>query len=231
MDHRFFRQLLRFGIVAAVTVFFFAHDHVFAQGPPMSHSEQILQMSSDECVRRASRAFRQEGFSPNEQGSNTIFATKFNHSAYILCVPEQRNRTRVIFVAASRSGGEGVPGAELSKLQRRMERGGSGSGGGCGLGRRITEYENNFTGIWTRRGRSNVFDAVWTRGSERGEAILDISLSGNRITVRRTDTAEFGGNVCNYTGTLDSDGTTITGTYSCRTGERNIPWEATIECN
>ena len=33
---------------------------------------------------------------------------------------------------------------------------------GCGLGFRWDESEGNWTGVWTRRGATNVFDALWT---------------------------------------------------------------------
>jgi hypothetical protein len=228
MDRKFFGQFVK--LMATAAVLFSAYASLTAQqGPPMSYGERILQVSNDDCMRRAERALRSEGYNPGNQGNNSVFGTKRNQSAYILCVDDrnERNRTRVIIITASRGGGG--ESTERANLERRMERSGGGGGGGCGLGRRITEYENGFTGIWTRRGRGSTYDAIWTRGSDRAEAVLDIRLIGNRVTVQRTDAAWMGSNTCTYTGTLFGD--RMTGTYSCRSGGGNMQWEATVECN
>lgn len=232
MDQKFFKQFVK--LIAAGALLFAAYGSAAAQGPPMSYGEQVLDISDNDCTRRAAQVLRDEGYRTDERGNRSVYGTKRNHSVYILCVNDRdrdrdRNRTRVITIVASRSGGENVPGAERANLERRMERAGGGSGSGCGLGRRITEYENGFTGIWTRRGRGGTYDAIWTRGTDRAEAVLDIQLSGNRVTVQRTDAAWMGSNTCTYTGTMY--GNRITGTYSCRVGGTNMDWEATVECN
>ncbi len=230
MDHSIFRQFVR--IIAAAAFLVGAFGSISAQeGPPMSYGEQVLRISDNECMQRAPQAMRRNGFTAVDRGNNSVYGTKRNHSAYILCVRDrERNRTRVITIVASRLGAENIPASERANLDRDMERSWGGGGSGCGLGRRITEYENGFTGIWTRRGnRGSMYDAIWTRGSDRAEAVLDIRLVGNQVTVQRTDAAWMGSNTCTYTGTLY--GNRITGTYSCRTGGINMQWEATVECN
>lgn len=237
MKRTYFASLVRLGTIAPLIIFVLGLGSAFAQGPAIAHSEQTVQISTDECNRRASRAFRSEGYNRAQQsGNNAYYATKSGRSAYVMCVADrERNRTRVIVVTADDSFNDSTSASERSRILRRMERSGggnwggnSGSGRNCGLGRRIVEYENDFTGIWTRRGNTSTFDSVWTRGSERVYAVLDISLVGNRITVQRTDAD--GRNACTYNGYVESDGS-VTGTYSCRSGENNIPWEAQIECN
>ncbi len=85
------------------------------------------------------------------------------------------------------------------------------------------EREGCYNGVWTRRGDSNVFDAVWTCGDSRVTAILTIQIRGNRVYVQRRYGSE-GGDL-DYRGNLSSDGTRVSGTYTAGY------WEATITGN
>jgi hypothetical protein len=95
------------------------------------------------------------------------------------------------------------------------------------LGRLWQESESGWQGVWTRRGTSNVFDAVWADGSARATAELTITISGNQVTVKRRNKTDSG--TCDYVGTLAADGVTVTGTYSCSWAPGPFDWSATIQ--
>ncbi|MEK5059780.1 hypothetical protein BK126_27050 [Paenibacillus sp. FSL H7-0326] len=93
------------------------------------------------------------------------------------------------------------------------------------LGRVWYEQEDGWSGVWTRRGNSNIFDARWTmQGAQDITAVLTINISGNNVQVLRRNSSD--GNNCTYTGTLAADGRTVTGTYTCTQGGGS--WRATI---
>jgi hypothetical protein len=82
-------------------------------------------------------------------------------------------------------------------------------------------------GIWTRRGRSNVWDAYWIhpRG-ERARAELKIDNNGHDVVVRRSHP---NGSSCRYEGKISGDWWEINGTYHCSWEPRTImPWRAQI---
>ncbi len=98
------------------------------------------------------------------------------------------------------------------------------------LGRVWREQESGWSGLWRRRGDTNVFDAVWT-GPGRVTATLEIRFEGNDgIKIERRNSSD--GVNCHYSGRI-SDGPShgrrmISGTYRCGNGGI-IPWSATIE--
>lgn len=82
-------------------------------------------------------------------------------------------------------------------------------------------------GIWTRRGRSNVWDAYWIhpRG-ERARAVLRIQNQGHDVMVTR---AHSNGHSCRYEGKISGDWWEITGSYRCTwEPETIVPWRAQI---
>jgi hypothetical protein len=108
---------------------------------------------------------------------------------------------------------------------------------GCGLGMVWDEYEvGGWHGTWTRRGDSSTFDSIYKlSGYEDVISVLDIFISGNSVSVRRTDTSGTSSmSSCKYDGTLSSDGGAVSGTYSCvsREGTQTptYSWTATIRC-
>ncbi len=104
-------------------------------------------------------------------------------------------------------------------------------GGACSSATRWDETEAGYTGVWTRRGSSNVFDAVWTRdGQDRRQvtAVLTITNQGNRVLVKRTSSSD--NYLCEYDGTVAADGVTVTGTMRCPGNSSSLPWQATIDC-
>lgn len=118
-----YRKVTRCSLVFALMLCSFAATS-FAQNPSMSWGEQLLSITTQECMRRAPLAFRAEGFNPESPSVNTTFATKGNlHSAYLRCIGEEdKGRARVIIVVASSARDDNVPGAERVRLQGRMDR-------------------------------------------------------------------------------------------------------------
>lgn len=113
-----------------------------------------------------------------------------------------------------------------AKLQRRMGMEQSVSGG-CSLGIRWDETEEGWRATWTRRGNSNVFDVQSRKGEMFLTAIHTIDIRGNRVSISRTNASD--GNNCEMQGTIDPDGVSVTGTYSCRSGGP-YNWSAKINC-
>jgi hypothetical protein len=75
-------------------------------------------------------------------------------------------------------------------------------------------------GVWTRRGKSNIFDSVLEHSTHGRLTMVNVvTKNGDSITVDRNKSSD--GILCTYTGTLD--GATVSGTY-CN-GQR---WQATI---
>jgi hypothetical protein len=108
---------------------------------------------------------------------------------------------------------------------------------GCGLGTVWDEYEvGGWNGTWTRRGNSSIFDAVYKLNGEPDvNSILDISVSGNSLSITRRDSpSKWAISSCNYEGKISSDGVSVSGTYSCVStdGTKIGPysWNATIGC-
>ena len=99
----------------------------------------------------------------------------------------------------------------------------------CGLPSRITMTEGGYNGTWTRRGNTNEYDAVWTRGGrQQVTAVLSVTTQGNRIFIKRLQSTD--GQLCEYDGTVSADGTTINGTYACG-GVQNLQWQGRAQCN
>jgi hypothetical protein len=98
---------------------------------------------------------------------------------------------------------------------------------GCGLGTSWTQNESGFDGRLVRRGDSNVFDATWSGIGVK--AVLTVNVSGNSVSIVRRQSND--GNDCEYTGTIQPDGITVIGTYTCTKFARNAPWRATIGCD
>ncbi|MBI5260178.1 MAG: hypothetical protein HY855_27000 [Burkholderiales bacterium] len=72
---------------------------------------------------------------------------------------------------------------------------------------------DGWEGEWTQRGLLPVWDAVWTKGGERVTASLAGSVRNGRIDLRRTASSD--GVLCSYSGRVEADGHSITGTQDC----------------
>jgi hypothetical protein len=95
-----------------------------------------------------------------------------------------------------------------------------------GIGLQWIVGESGWLGIWTRRGQTNVFDAVWVAGDARIAAEMTVQLAGNQVTVIRRKSTD--GNDCTYTGTISADGQMIYGSYGCTNYPGPYPWSAMI---
>jgi hypothetical protein len=98
----------------------------------------------------------------------------------------------------------------------------------CGMPVRITMMEGGYNGVWTRRGNTNEYDAVWSRGRQQITGVLSVTTQGNRIFIKRLQSTD--GVTCEYEGTVSADGTTINGTYGCG-GVSNLSWQGNAQCN
>lgn len=122
-------------------------------------------------------------------------------------------------------------GYALARIEGYVPASASAGGGACGLGRRWDEAEDGWTGVFTRRGESAVFDAAWVSPTgQRATAIMTIGVSGNNVTIRRD---QPGIGVCSYTGQIGQDGVTASGIYTCSWWPQggSTLWRATIRCN
>jgi len=196
------------------------------QAPGWSRGQQNLALGYDECVQRMSVALAAEGYSKDSNsGGNFVAGYKAIHTAVIICSPAPEAKMFVQIVVASNGEGGGT---ERQRLQAQMDRPGSGTSGGCGLGMRWDESEEGWAGTWTRRGNSNIFDVMSSKpGLQSLTAVQTINISGNRVFISRTNASD--GNNCDMEGTIDRDGVTVTGTYRCRSGGP-YSWRATIRC-
>jgi hypothetical protein len=97
-----------------------------------------------------------------------------------------------------------------------------------GLGTYWQESENDWTGVWTRRGNSNIFDAKWVKpGQPLSRATLIVRLYGNQVSVARTTVSpeKFR---CQYEGKVAADGLTIDGSFTCDKYRGPFQWHAKI---
>lgn len=96
------------------------------------------------------------------------------------------------------------------------------------LGKIWNEQEAGWQGVWTRVGRSNSFQAVWTKDNRVVRASLQMTVTGNAVSITRDDT--FGPGVgkggCAYNGTVR--GNIIAGDYNCAWSRAAGKWTATI---
>jgi hypothetical protein len=85
----------------------------------------------------------------------------------------------------------------------------------------ITDWTGNFSS----RGSSNVWDGVWTRGSQRETTVMEGGFQGKQLYLKRTYSSD--GHLCEYRGTVSADGGTVSGTQSCP-GLSDYAFTATI---
>jgi len=81
----------------------------------------------------------------------------------------------------------------------------------CGLGVRWEGMEQGWRPVWTRRGQSDVFDAVWTKGGGGCPPCAEtvtITARGNQVVVQRQDQNHVR---YFYEGVIGPDGVTVTG--------------------
>ena len=86
----------------------------------------------------------------------------------------------------------------------------------------VSELDGLWTGVWTRRPGTNIFDAAWHSANypEVRDVIRIESITGNKVVLTRD------GNGGRYYGVLSSDGRSITGTASWYSS--GMTWSARI---
>jgi len=94
------------------------------------------------------------------------------------------------------------------------------------MGRVWEEFESGWNAVWTRRGQSNVFDAVWKLGARQTTALLTIQIQGNQVLIKRQNSSD--GNNCVYRGLIMRNGVNVTGTYTCSSSGPH-KWRAVIK--
>jgi hypothetical protein len=201
-----------------------------AQSAAWSRGIQKLAIKHDECKDRARRALEAEGYRIANHGGDLtgdyyFGGDKSNHTAAIACNSSPDGQTWAnIFVTTTFTPDGNVPGDERVRLQQRMEQKVQ---RGCGLGSKWTILtDGGWTGSWSRRGQSDVFDGVWRKGSDQFTAVLTITLMGNAVRVQRRN-ATLGGD-CEFNGMVGDDGLTVSGTNVCTHGQG--PATLKIEC-
>jgi hypothetical protein len=111
--------------------------------------------------------------------------------------------------------------------------------GACGIGVQwdVVDTDGDWSGVWTRRGDSTLFDGYWQTavgGGADHRALLDIKAAGSHVTVNRTDPPnQFETTDCLYEGEITADGTTAAGTVTCNSARGVLgphDWQATIRC-
>lgn len=85
--------------------------------------------------------------------------------------------------------------------------------------------ENGWTGVWTRRGQSNQFDAVWHKGGATVKALLTLTVQGNSVKIQRRASSD-GVSDREYEGTISPDGSVSGEVYL--PGGGHYPWQGRI---
>jgi hypothetical protein len=109
---------------------------------------------------------------------------------------------------------------------------------GCGIGKQwdVVDRGERVAGYWDRRGDSTKFDGFWqdAKAGKDIRAELDIQLSGDKVTITRTDAPDdYPITSCVYQGTVSADGKTVRGDMTCNTDSGVLPpeaWSAVIHC-
>jgi hypothetical protein len=88
---------------------------------------------------------------------------------------------------------------------------------------RVWHYqsEGGWSGKWTRRGTSNLYDSD-LQGGEHQTIVERVTFEGNRVHAQRIESSD--GKLCTLEGTLQSDGQTYQGTAQCPGGPNGWWW-------
>jgi hypothetical protein len=90
------------------------------------------------------------------------------------------------------------------------------------------ESQGGVIATWTRRGTSNVFDALYREPSGRqATTVEELTIQGNQVRGRRISSSE--GTLCNFTGTIQSDGRSMQGTGACPGVNSGWWWKLTAK--
>lgn len=98
---------------------------------------------------------------------------------------------------------------------------GLGGGGGFGGGVSLSVSADGWTSIWRQRGNSGVWDAVWVNGNQRVTTVMQGSIRGDQVEMRRSSSSD--GVLCSYRGSVGPDRRSVSGTQACP-GHDEVPW-------
>lgn len=79
--------------------------------------------------------------------------------------------------------------------------------------------------LWIPRGNSGVWDAVWRRGGEQVVTVMEGTVRGGQVALRRLSSSD--GVLCEYRGSIGPDGL-ASGTQSCP-GHANLAWTGEVQ--
>jgi hypothetical protein len=99
--------------------------------------------------------------------------------------------------------------------------GGGGAGGGSGAFGSLSVNADGWTSVWRQRGNSGVWDAVWVNGNQRVTTVMQGTVRGDQIDLRRTTSSD--GAMCSYRGTVAADRRSVSGVQACP-GHGETPW-------
>lgn len=83
-----------------------------------------------------------------------------------------------------------------------------------------------WSGTWTRRGTSDLFDVELRSGTARTYIVEKVTIDGRRFHSQRIQSSD--GYLCVLDGTLDSDNRTFRGTGNCPGGPSGWTWSLTM---
>lgn len=89
----------------------------------------------------------------------------------------------------------------------------------------VEKETQGWHGMWYRKGTSNIFDVIWKNGNDTVTATVSFTVKGNKWTGQRTTSSD--GVLCQYFGTMSSDGFTIEGNGTCDNGG-TFNWNVTV---
>jgi hypothetical protein len=89
-----------------------------------------------------------------------------------------------------------------------------------------TTEAGGWTGTWTRRGDTSVFDAVWINGSQRVTGVFTMTVEG--LMIRFQSRKQSNGHDVDYAGLISADGRSARGTLKLLPSGSSVSWEATV---
>jgi len=204
----------------------YSQDTPSVQLSGVQPAEQRLQACADFCATGRAASGAQRAFLG--QGSFPRPFTNFRNNDNWCYCPDTLTGSGTTLTPQQCSGGA------LTLVYERPTSGGATGGATAGgvvtadpLDRVWYESESGWSGVWTRRGTSNTFDAVWTHGASRVTAVLTIQVQGDSVNISRRQSSD--GNDCNYSGRLAADRRSVSGTYTCNRFPGPYAWNATIQ--
>lgn len=77
----------------------------------------------------------------------------------------------------------------------------------------VSVSADGWNSVWVQRGNTALWDAVWTRGGDQVTTVMQGSIRGSQVSMRRISSSD--GALCEYRGTIGGDGRSVSGTQAC----------------